>query len=185
VAAQGGQEARLQRAQLPEVQQRDDTEARVQAEWQAVDSLLGVRPEERDRAEAASGGGGMSLTLQQKALLFDRLSGFISEQNRIAPATPMPAVFTKDDMFRRIIEVSAKIYGVEWFLIDGQDRRREIVRARQLVYTLCRKHLGWSLQRIGDNFNRDHTSVSHGLKAFKDTEALQNAEAALGLGGDE
>jgi len=47
--------------------------------------------------------------------------------------------------------------------------------ARQLGYYLCRKHAGASFPCIGESFNRDHSSIIHGVRAISGRIAAEPA----------
>lgn len=55
----------------------------------------------------------------------------------------------------------------------SQCRQMDLVRARWVCYHVLQTHLGWSMPRIGKYFNRDHTTVLHGLRGYKNEFALQ------------
>lgn len=47
--------------------------------------------------------------------------------------------------------------------ISKKTRKREYAEARALYYVLCRKYTIYSLKKIGEEVNRDHASVIHGI----------------------
>jgi chromosomal replication initiator protein len=50
--------------------------------------------------------------------------------------------------------------------ILGPSREADIARARCLAMGLARSHTDYSTPRIGREFNRDHSSVSHALRRY-------------------
>lgn len=71
-----------------------------------------------------------------------------------------------------VLEVAEKT-GVTPKQILGSSRKRNIVRARQLAMWGARQH-GVSFPEIGRFFNRDHTTVIHGVKMVENLiEAYQ------------
>jgi chromosomal replication initiation ATPase DnaA len=49
--------------------------------------------------------------------------------------------------------------------IYGKSRMADIVRARQMVMYIARHNTKMSMQQIGKALNRDHSTVSHGVRA--------------------
>lgn len=75
---------------------------------------------------------------------------------------------------RRILASVALIegvYGVEEGSLLIRDRKRDLVQARQSVYTYARKRWKYTYQLIGDIMLRDHATVIHGVQGHKDMMA--------------
>jgi chromosomal replication initiator protein len=51
-------------------------------------------------------------------------------------------------------------------VLISQKRDNRTAFARQLGYYLCRKHAHASFLCIGESFNRDHSSIIHGVRAI-------------------
>ena len=51
--------------------------------------------------------------------------------------------------------------------ITKESRKRPVVYGRAIYYQLCRNFTTHSLSQIGSVVNKDHASVLHGLKTFK------------------
>lgn len=51
-------------------------------------------------------------------------------------------------------------------IVMGDNRKRSYVIARNLSYRLLRRHLSWSYAELGEFFNKDHSSVMHGVKSI-------------------
>lgn len=62
-----------------------------------------------------------------------------------------------------IVEV-ARAHGVTRADLTGLSRKGHITRARQEAYYLIRTLTSHSYPRIGSFFNRDHTTVLHGVR---------------------
>ena len=58
-----------------------------------------------------------------------------------------------------IIEETSRYYGITADEIKGQSRKKNIVNARQTAMYLCRTITSLPLSDIGNEFNRDHTTV--------------------------
>jgi len=57
--------------------------------------------------------------------------------------------------------------------IMRRDRRSDLVKARQICWYLLSTEFHWSLCRIGKYFNRDHTSILHGINGYNKNFTLQ------------
>lgn len=51
--------------------------------------------------------------------------------------------------------------------VKGKARTRSIARARFLSYCLLYRYYEWTLMDIGRALNRDHSTVSHGVREFE------------------
>ena len=61
-----------------------------------------------------------------------------------------------------VIESVCEFYGIQKNVLTTKTRKREIVRARQIIMYIFRENLGLSYSFIGKRFgNRDHTTVMH------------------------
>lgn len=67
----------------------------------------------------------------------------------------------------RVLEVLAKVYGLEAATITGKSRAKTITRTRNLGMFLCRRHTEASYASIGKVFNRDHSTVMYGVGQVK------------------
>lgn len=66
----------------------------------------------------------------------------------------------------RIASEVSQVSGVSLEEMQGRDRRKHIVAARQVCYWQARKS-GHSLPEIGRFFNRDHTTVLSGIRKLE------------------
>ncbi len=79
-----------------------------------------------------------------------------------------------DDMFKKegsavptpslIISQVCKFYSVDEVVLRGTQRTKGITDARQMAMYLVRKLTNLSLPDIGQEFNRDHATVLHGIR---------------------
>jgi len=60
--------------------------------------------------------------------------------------------------------------------LDRRTRRVRMARIRQIAFYLCRNHTARSLPEIGRAFDRDHTTVLHGVRRIA---SLRETDAAL------
>lgn len=67
---------------------------------------------------------------------------------------------------REIQKIVASHFKMRAATLHGPDRHRKIAVPRMMAMALCREHTKASLTAIGRAFNRDHTTVWHGLRAL-------------------
>lgn len=77
---------------------------------------------------------------------------------------PEESPITSGMIFAAIKEVT----GLEPDELRGRVRLRTTVNARYIYAYFARTLLGTSLEEIGNMVNRDHTTIMHALKCFKD-----------------
>jgi hypothetical protein len=66
---------------------------------------------------------------------------------------------------RTILLTACDYYGISAAVMVSDRRTRRVVRPRQVIMWLCRKHTGRSLPAIGNSLGgRDHTTVLHGCR---------------------
>jgi len=75
----------------------------------------------------------------------------------------------------RIIDITAEEYGLEYRHLTGQTRLREYVTARYTAMYLIKSYFNhFTLLKIGSLFsNRDHSSIYHALKCYKQWDELE------------
>ncbi len=66
-----------------------------------------------------------------------------------------------------IIRTTAHAYGFSTEDLLSSSRRQPLVLARQIAMYLCRELTDLSLPKIGERFNRDHTTVLHSVEKVK------------------
>jgi chromosomal replication initiator protein len=89
----------------------------------------------------------------------------------------------------RITTVVCEHFGVERSDLLSRRRSRHIATPRQVAMYLCRVHLGTSYPRLGELFERDHSTAIHAIgtteaRLQRDAifqEAVERIERALGL----
>ena len=69
---------------------------------------------------------------------------------------------------RIIKEVAAQVRKVNLYLLSMRTRKREIVEARQLYFYFAKKTELYTLESIGNEVNRDHATVMHGISTIND-----------------
>lgn len=66
-----------------------------------------------------------------------------------------------------IIRTTAQAYGFSVEDVLSASRKQPLVLSRQIAMYLCRELTDLSLPKIGDHFNRDHTTVLHSVEKVK------------------
>lgn len=68
-----------------------------------------------------------------------------------------------------ILDAGNSIYPMTWEVLGSKFRKKELVLTRQLFCYFCKE---WSilptLTSIGNEINRDHTTVMHSIQQIKD-----------------
>ena len=63
-----------------------------------------------------------------------------------------------------VAEAVAKAHDVSVALLKGKSRNKNVCRARHEAFSICHHSLGHSYPTIGRFFNKDHTTVLHGIR---------------------
>ena len=66
--------------------------------------------------------------------------------------------------------------------LDTKSRHAPLIHRRMYLYNVMRRH-GWIYEDIGKFFNRDHASVIHGIKRYKDL--IKSNDAMLKVDTEE
>ena len=91
------------------------------------------------------------------------------------PATPQIMTATNRGRVaqpKKVIETVSTYYGIESKELLGKSRQKDIKTARQIAMYLMNEELNLSTVRIGNEFQKDHTTIMHGIKVIK--EDLKN-----------
>ena len=62
------------------------------------------------------------------------------------------------------IEVACKVVGIDIEQFQAPERIEEFVDARGIAYKLMKEGNGWSYNRIGRLYGKDHTAIRHAVK---------------------
>lgn len=73
-----------------------------------------------------------------------------------------------DKLYEETIKKITQYYEVTLPQLRAKDRKREIVLARMICMCSLKQEHGWTLKKVGDYFNRDHTTVIHAIQTIKD-----------------
>jgi chromosomal replication initiator protein len=66
-----------------------------------------------------------------------------------------------------VMAVTAGYYGITTVELSGRRGMNTVAHARQVAMYLCRELTELSLPQIGDEFDRDHTTVMHGVRKIR------------------
>jgi chromosomal replication initiator protein len=92
---------------------------------------------------------------------------------------------SKDDEFNLLVERVADYYGLSKDEVMGDSRKKEIVLARGMCMAIAKKQFGWTLEKIGWLFDKNHSSVIYSLEKFEDNlnvdASLKDDWRALGM----
>lgn len=69
---------------------------------------------------------------------------------------------------QNLLNVISFVSGQPEDAILGTSRSRGLVLCRHVYYHIAREKMGLKLAKIGSFFNRDHTTIIHGLNKVKD-----------------
>lgn len=78
----------------------------------------------------------------------------------------------------RIQNIVCSVTEISYEEIKGKKRLKEIVFARHMMFYFTRKYTNMTYKQIALEFNRDHATVMHGVKAINDylEMGIYNAE---------
>lgn len=71
-----------------------------------------------------------------------------------------------------VMAVTAEYYGVAASELSGRRGMKQVAHARQVAMYLCRELTALSLPQIGGEFDRDHTTVMHGVRKIRELVAV-------------
>lgn len=67
-----------------------------------------------------------------------------------------------------VMAVAAEYYGFTATELSGRRGMKQLAHARQVAMYLCRELTELSLPQIGGEFDRDHTTVMHGVRKIRE-----------------
>ena len=81
-------------------------------------------------------------------------------------------------LFHRMAVESAKKHGIQSSVIFGRGRRSRAVLARQEAFWRAYNETGASLTEIGRFWDRDHTTILHGIRRHEERMGVGKQGAA-------
>ncbi len=98
--------------------------------------------------------------------LLNLIRGFVP-QVQSDPVGALSSTGSKRQQMLRVMRVTARFYKLPLQQLRGDSRRRRVVHARRMAMFLCRRHLGATLEQIGEVFGgKDHTTVLYHYRLF-------------------
>jgi chromosomal replication initiator protein len=79
----------------------------------------------------------------------------------------MPGLKHREVRFEQVIRKVCDVMKVDRYKILTPDRTKELVFARNMCYFIFRRYFSMTLKEIGQVFERDHTTVIHGITTFE------------------
>lgn len=67
-----------------------------------------------------------------------------------------------------VIKMACRYYGLDENDVLGRRRYRELTLCRFMIMAILKKHSGMSLKKIGQLFDRDHTTVINAIQTLND-----------------
>lgn len=81
---------------------------------------------------------------------------------------------TKSDKEYELVKRVCELKNITIEQIYSNNRRREFVEARQIVFYVLREFCNYSFTAIGEKFGRTHATVLHGVNLVKDIISIDN-----------
>jgi len=75
---------------------------------------------------------------------------------------------------QNLLSVISFVSGQSEEEILGTNRARNLVLCRHVYYHIAREKMGLKLCQIGKFFDRDHTTIIHGLRKVKDMVSIED-----------
>ena len=72
------------------------------------------------------------------------------------------------DKFQEIKKTACSVTNISLEELESRSRKRYIVDARRMVFSMAKDYLNMKILHIADKFNMNHASVIHQLKQHKD-----------------
>jgi chromosomal replication initiation ATPase DnaA len=79
----------------------------------------------------------------------------------------MPGLKHREIRFEQVIKTVCEVMKVDRYKILTPNRSKELVFARNMCYHIFRRYFSLTLKEIGRVFERDHTTVIHGITTFQ------------------
>lgn len=101
----------------------------------------------------------------------------------------MPGLKHREVRFEQVIKTVCDVMKADRLLVVTPNRSKQLVFARNMCYFIFRRYFSMTLKEIGMAFDRDHTTIIHGIMTFQnDIECIkfykaqfQEVQQTLGL----
>lgn len=92
---------------------------------------------------------------------------FISEKFNVISKKLIQSMVTKEvgyNVFKKLVEVSASVYGITQNDLIKGTRKREVIDISKIISKLLRDELGLSFEKIGQLLNRKHCTIIYQVR---------------------
>jgi len=86
----------------------------------------------------------------------------------------MPGLKHREIRFDQVIKTVCEVMKIDRFKLLTPNRSKSLVFGRNMCYFIFRRYFSMTLKEIAQAFDRDHTTVIHGLVTFQnDIECIK------------
>jgi chromosomal replication initiator protein len=79
----------------------------------------------------------------------------------------MPGLKHNEIRFEQVIRTVCEVLQADKHKVLTPNRSKNLVFARNMCYFIFRRYFSMTLKEIGQSFDRDHTTVIHGIQTFQ------------------
>jgi len=79
----------------------------------------------------------------------------------------MPGLKQTEVRFDQVIKTVCEVLQADKRKVLTPNRSKNLVFARNMCYFIFRRYFSMTLKEIGQSFDRDHTTVIHGIQTFQ------------------
>jgi chromosomal replication initiator protein len=79
----------------------------------------------------------------------------------------MPGLKQNEVRFEQVIRTVCEVLQADKRKVLTPNRSKNLVFARNMCYFIFRRYFSMTLKEIGHSFDRDHTTVIHGIQTFQ------------------
>ena len=79
----------------------------------------------------------------------------------------MPGLKHREVRFEQVIRTVCEVLKTDRLKVTTPNRSKDLVFARNMCYFIFRRYFSMTLKEIGQAFERDHTTVIHGIMTFQ------------------
>ena len=79
----------------------------------------------------------------------------------------MPGLKHNEIRFDQVIRTVCEVLQADKHKVLTPNRSKNLVFARNMCYFIFRRYFSMTLKEIGQSFDRDHTTVIHGIQTFQ------------------
>ena len=79
----------------------------------------------------------------------------------------MPGLKHNEIRFEQVIRTVCEVLKADKLKVLTPNRSKNLVFARNMCYFIFRRYFSMTLKEIGQSFDRDHTTVIHGIQTFQ------------------